>query len=208
MFITFEGIDFCGKSTQIELLKQHLISENKKVVIIREPGGTVISEKIRELLLAKDHNEMFMESEIFLFSASRAQLVREKIQPLLNDGYYVLSDRFHDSTTAYQGYGRGVDLDTVNKINSLAIDGTIPSLTFIIDIPVNVAEARKKEKEESQLDRLEILDEEFFNRVREGYLNMSKKEGRFRIIDGVLSIESISEKIINEVKGLEEKQLA
>jgi len=208
MFITFEGIDFCGKSTQIELLKQHLISENKKVVIIREPGGTVISEKIRELLLAKDHNEMFMESEIFLFSASRAQLVREKIQPLLNDGYYVLSDRFHDSTTAYQGYGRGVDLDTVNKINSLAIDGTIPALTFIIDIPVNVAEARKKEKEVSQLDRLEILDEEFFNRVREGYLNMSKKEGRFRIIDGVLSIESISEKIINEVKGLEEKQLA
>jgi len=208
MFITFEGIDFCGKSTQIELLKEHLISENKKVEIIREPGGTAISEKIRELLLSKEHNEMFMEPEIFLFSASRAQLVREKIQPLLDKGYYVLSDRFHDSTTAYQGYGRGVDLDTVNKINLLAIDGTLPDLTFIIDIPIEVAESRKMEKEEEQLDRLEILDNEFFNRVREGYLTMAQQEERFKVIDGVLSIECISEKILNEVKKLEEKQLA
>jgi len=208
MFITFEGIDFCGKSTQIELLKEHLISENKKVEIIREPGGTAISEKIRELLLSKEHNEMFMEPEIFLFSASRAQLVREKIQPLLDEGYYVLSDRFHDSTTAYQGYGRGVDLDTVCKINYLAIDGTTPDLSFIIDIPVEVAELRKMEKEEEQLDRLEILDSEFFNRVREGYLIMAQQEERFKVIDGVLSIESINEKILNEVKRLEEKQLA
>ncbi len=208
MFITFEGIDFCGKSTQIDILKQHLISENKKVEIIREPGGTIISEKIRELLLSKNHNEMFMESEIFLFSASRAQLVREKIQPMLDEGYYVLSDRFHDSTTAYQGYGRGVELETVNKINTLAIDGTIPDLTFIIDIPVDVAESRKMEKEKEQLDRLEMLDTEFFNRVREGYLTMARKSERFRIINGVLSIESISKKIFNEVKNLEEKQLA
>ncbi len=208
MFITFEGIDFCGKSTQIELLKEHLISENKKVEIIREPGGTAISEKIRELLLSKEHNEMFIEPEIFLFSASRAQLVREKIQPLLDEGYYVLSDRFHDSTTAYQGYGRGVDLDTVYKINYLAIDGTTPDLSFIIDIPVEVAELRKMEKEEEQLDRLEILDSEFFNRVREGYLIMAQQEERFKVIDGVLSIESINEKILNEVKKLEDKQLA
>lgn len=206
MFITFEGIDFCGKSTQIELLKEHLISENKKVEIIREPGGTAISEKIRELLLSKKNDEMFMEPEIFLFSASRAQLVREKIQPLLNKGYYVLSDRFHDSSTAYQGYGRGVDLDTVNKINYLAIDGTLPDLTFIIDIPVEVAESRKMEKEEEQLDRLEILDNEFFNRVREGYLTMVQQEERFKVIDGVLSIESISEKIINEVKRFKENR--
>ena len=208
MFITFEGIDFCGKSTQIELLKEKLISENKKVEIIREPGGTIISEKIRELLLSKSHNEMFMESEIFLFSASRAQLVREKIQPLLNEGYYVLSDRFHDSTTAYQGYGRGVDLETVNKINSLAIDGTIPDLTFIIDIPVDIAESRKMEKEKEQLDRLEILDTEFFNSVREGYLKMADEDDRFKIIDGVLNIESISKKILNEVRSLEEEYLA
>ncbi|MCH7826445.1 MAG: dTMP kinase [Bacteroidetes bacterium] len=205
MFITFEGIDFCGKTTQIELLKEKLITENKKVEIIREPGGTAISEKIRELLLSKEHDEMFMEPEIFLFSASRAQLVREKIQPLLNEGFYVLSDRFHDSTTAYQGYGRGVDLDTVNKINQLAIDGTLPDLTFIIDIPVEVAESRKMEKEEEQLDRLEILDNKFFNCVREGYLTMALQEERFKVIDGMLSIESISTKIINEVKRFKEK---
>ena len=205
MFITFEGIDFCGKTTQIELLKEKLITENKKVEIIREPGGTAISEKIRELLLSKEHDEMFMEPEIFLFSASRAQLVREKIQPLLNEGFYVLSDRFHDSTTAYQGYGRGVDLDTVNKINQLAIDGTLPDLTFIIDIPVEVAESRKMEKEEEQLDRLEILDNKFFNCVREGYLKMALQEERFKVIDGMLSIESISTKIINEVKRFKEK---
>lgn len=208
MFITFEGIDFCGKSTQIELLKNNLTAQNKKVEIIREPGGTKISEKIRELLLSKVNNEMFNESEIFLFSASRAQLVREKIQPLLNEGYYVLSDRFHDSTTAYQGYGRGVDLDTVNKINKLAIDGTIPDLTFIIDIPVKIAEERKLQKEKSQLDRLEILDEKFFNKVRDGYLKMAENEKRFKIINGELDKINISEIIFNEVKNLEENLIS
>ena len=205
MFITFEGIDFCGKSTQIELLKNHLKKQNKKVKIIREPGGTLISEKIRELLLSKKNGEMFNEAEIFLFSASRAQLVRERIQPLLNEGFYVLSDRFHDSTTAYQGYGRGVDLDTVKKINNLAIDGTIPDLTFIIDIPVRIAEERKLQKEKAQLDRLEILDEVFFNKVRNGYLKMANEEKRFRIINGELDKKNISEIIFNEVKNLEDK---
>lgn len=205
MFITFEGIDFCGKSTQIELLKNHLKKQNKKVKIIREPGGTLISEKIRELLLSKKNGEMFNEAEIFLFSASRAQLVRERIQPLLNEGFYVLSDRFHDSTTAYQGYGRGVDLDTVKKINNLAIDGTIPDLTFIIDISINIAEGRKLLKEREQLDRLEILDEEFFNNVRNGYLKMANEEKRFKIINGELDKINISEIIFNEVKNLEDK---
>ncbi|PJA98509.1 MAG: dTMP kinase [Ignavibacteriales bacterium CG_4_9_14_3_um_filter_30_11] len=204
MFITFEGIDFCGKSTQIELLKNHLKKQNKKVKIIREPGGTLISEKIRELLLSKKNGEMFNEAEIFLFSASRAQLVRERIQPLLNEGFYVLSDRFHDSTTAYQGYGRGVDLDTVKKINNLAIDGTIPDLTFIIDISINIAEGRKLLKEREQLDRLEILDEEFFNNVRNGYLKMANEEKRFKIINGELDKINISEIIFNEVKKMEE----
>ena len=204
MFITFEGIDFCGKSTQIELLKNHLKKQNKKVKIIREPGGTLISEKIRELLLSKKNGEMFNEAEIFLFSASRAQLVRERIQPLLNEGFYVLSDRFHDSTTAYQGYGRGVDLDTVKKINNLAIDGTIPDLTFIIDISINIAEGRKLLKEREQLDRLEILDEEFFNNVRNGYLKMANEEKRFKMINGELDKINISEIIFNEVNKMEE----
>src|SRR5512146_1944841 len=104
MFITFEGIDLCGKSTQVELLRQHFLKQNKKVEIIREPGGTEISELVRNILLDKKHLHMVMETEIFLFSAARAQLVREKIRPYLAQGFYVISDRFHDSTTAYQGF--------------------------------------------------------------------------------------------------------
>ena len=135
MFITFEGIDFCGKSTQVKLLKEFLESKGKTVKIIREPGGTEISEKIREILLDKKHLNLTIETEIFLFSASRAQLVREVIQPYLEKKYYVLSDRFHDSTTAYQGFGREIPLPIVEQINNLVIGKTIPDLTFFIDIP-------------------------------------------------------------------------
>jgi dTMP kinase len=206
MFITFEGIDFCGKSTQAELLKDYLLKKNKKVEIIREPGGTDISEKVRDILLDKKHLHMFMEAEIFLFSASRAQLVREKIQPYLKTGFYVISDRFHDSTTAYQGYGRGIDIEAVKHINKLAIDGTIPDMTFVIDIPVETANFRKKNKNKNDLDRIEVADENFFNRVRMGYLSMAKNESRFRVIDGTLSISEIHNKIVNEILLLEKKE--
>lgn len=203
MFITFEGIDFCGKSTQVELLKKYLYSHNKKVEIIREPGGTEISETVRVVLLDKKHNKMFMETEIFLFSASRAQLVREKIRPFLKDGIYVISDRFHDSTTAYQGYGRGIDPETVRHINKLAIDGAVPDLTFIIDIPVEVADERKAKKNNSELDRMELSGNPFFQKVRNGYLEIAKQEKRFRVIDGTLPPEMIHKKIIEEIKLIE-----
>lgn len=206
MFITFEGIDFCGKSTQVELLKNYLLKKNKKVEIIREPGGTEISEKVREILLDKKHLHMFMEAEIFLFSASRAQLVREKIQPYLKSEIYVISDRFHDSTTAYQGYGRGIDIETVKHINKLSIGDTIPDITFIIDIPVETAEERKKIKDKNDLDRIEIADKIFFEKVRQGYLNLAKNERRFLVIDGTLSIENIHNKIVNEILLLEKKE--
>ncbi len=207
MFITFEGIDFCGKSTQVSLLKKYLISQGKTVEIIREPGGTDISEIVRSVLLDKKHNHMQMETEIFLFSASRAQLVREKIQPSINKGVYVISDRFHDSTTAYQGYGRGIDLETVNHINKLAIDGAVPDITFFIDIPVSVAAERKITKGESKLDRMELSDNNFFERVRKGYLAIAEKESRFRIINGTKSIEEINKKIVEEINLLERKEV-
>ncbi|HUX59924.1 MAG TPA: dTMP kinase, partial [Ignavibacteriaceae bacterium] len=140
MFITFEGIDFSGKSTQVKLLRKYLNNKNKKVKIIREPGGTKISELVRTILLNKAHNKMTIETEIFLFSASRSQLVRQKIRPYLEQGIYVISDRFHDSTTAYQGFGRGIPIEAVKSINRLAIGETIPDLTFFIDIPVEEAE--------------------------------------------------------------------
>jgi len=203
MFITFEGIDFSGKSTQVELLNEYLVKQNKNVLLIREPGGTEISEKIREILLDKKNNAMVMETELLLFSASRAQLVREVIRPHLEKGYYVISDRFHDSSTAYQGFGRGLSVDAVINIHNLAIGNTIPDITFFIDIPNEVAIKRKQKVEHSSLDRIEISDNSFYERVREGYLYLSKKEKRFKVIDGTQSIDSISEKIISEIKLVE-----
>ncbi len=206
MFISFEGIDFSGKSTQIELLKKYLISKRKKVEIIREPGGTEISEIVRSVLLDKNHFKMFMETEIFLFSAARAQLVREKIRPYLAGGIYVISDRFHDSTTAYQGYGRGIPLDSVEHINHLAVGDTIPDLTFFIDIPVEEAEKRKTSKGKNELDRIEVSNIDFFKLVRDGYLSLAQKEKRFKILNGMLSVDEIHKQIINELNKFEIKE--
>lgn len=203
MFISFEGIDFCGKSTQVELLRNYLLEQKKIVHLIREPGGTKISEKIREILLDKKNNAMVMETELFLFSASRAQLVREVIRPYLQKGYYVISDRFHDSSTAYQGFGRGLSVDAIIKIHNLAIGETLPDITFFIDIPNEVAIERKLKKSHSDLDRIEVSDNTFYERVREGYLYLSKQEKRFRVIDGRQSIENINKQIIDEIKSLE-----
>lgn len=205
MFITFEGIDFCGKSTQVELLKNYFERKGKSVQVIREPGGTEISEKIRDILLDKKNNKMFMETELLLFSASRAQLVREKINPFIKQGEIVISDRFHDSSTAYQGFGRGLPIDSVLNVHKLAIGETIPDITFIIDIPVEVAVKRKSEKTHQELDRIEVSSNDFFEKVRNGYLTLAKKEKRFRIVDGTQSIETIHKLIINYIEELEHK---
>ncbi|MGE5437139.1 MAG: dTMP kinase [Syntrophothermus sp.] len=205
MFITFEGIDFCGKSTQVELLTTYLVNKGKEVEIIREPGGTEISEKIRNILLDKKNSAMVMETEIFLFSAARAQLVREKIKTSLEKGIYVISDRFHDSTTAYQGFGRGIPLEYVNHINSLAIGNTIPDLTFFLDIEVEEAERRKSADSKVELDRIEMSEKEFYNKVRNGYLSLANTEKRFRIIDGKKSKEEIHYFIINELNKFEKE---
>lgn len=202
MFITFEGIDFCGKSTQVELLRKYLTSKGKIVEVIREPGGTRLSEMIRTILLDKVHENMCNESEIFLFSASRAQLVREKIRPYLLKGYYVISDRFHDSSTAYQGFGRGLSIDAIMNIHELAIGDTVPDITFFIDIPVDEAENRKQKKLNEELDRIETAEKTFFEKVRNGYLFLSKNR-RFRRIDGLLSINEIHNQIVNEIELLE-----
>ena len=202
MFITFEGIDFCGKSTQVELLRKYLTERNKNVEIIREPGGTKISEMVRSILLDKIHDNMCNETEIFLFSASRAQLVREKIRPYLMKGYYVISDRFHDSSTAYQGFGRGLSIDAIININSLAIGETIPDITFFVDIPVEEAENRKQQKYIHELDRIEVSEKEFYEKVRSGYLYLSKDK-RFRIIDGTKSVLEIHKEIVKEIESLE-----
>ncbi|MGE5499064.1 MAG: dTMP kinase [Syntrophothermus sp.] len=202
MFITFEGLDFCGKSTQVNLLEEFLLKENNKVKVIREPGGTKISEKVRDVLLDKKNCEMFIETEILLFSSARAQLVREIIRPFLKDNYYVISDRFHDSTTAYQGFGRSIPLEFVEKINSFAIGETVPDITFFIDLPVEETDRRKALKNQRELDRIEVSRNGFYEKVRDGYFYLAKKEKRFRIIDGTKSIEDIHEEIIAEIVNL------
>lgn len=202
MFITFEGLDFCGKSTQVELLKKYFENKGRVVNIIREPGGVKISENIRNILLDKNNSEMFSETEVLLFAASRSQLVREKILPLLNKGEIVLSDRFHDSSIAYQGYGRGVDKNFVIDLQKFAIGEAKPDLTFFIDIPISEVIKRKNNVLKKDLDRIEILDTDFYEKVRDGYKFLSKSEERFITIDGLKGINEIHNEIISKIKTI------
>jgi len=207
MFITFEGIDFSGKSTQVDLLKDYLIAKGKRVEIIREPGGTEISEKIRDILLDKKNHGMFMETEILLFSASRAQLVREKIRPYLEKGIYVISDRFHDSSTAYQGYGRGIPVEQIMAIHKIAIGSTVPEVTFFIDISLEEAERRKNKSMDGELDRIEVSEGNFYEKVRNGYLRIAEQDSRLKIINGTDTVNNIHKSIISEIEKIEKKEV-
>lgn len=191
MFITFEGLDFCGKSTQVKLLEQYLLKKNKEVILIREPGGTNISEKIRDILLDKKNKEMLIETELILFAASRSQLVGEVIIPALENNKIVISDRFHDSSIAYQAFGRGINLNFVEELQKFVIGKAIPEITFFIDTPIDEIIKRKSNVKKIDLDRIERSAIEFYEKVREGYLYLSKKEKRFCIVNGLLSIEEI-----------------
>lgn len=196
-FISFEGIDASGKSTQIELLCEFLNKKNIDFILVREPGGTIIGEKIREVLLFPE-NKMFAETEFLLYAASRAQLVREKIIPALKNGKLVIADRFADSSVVYQGFGRGLSLDKIEFINSFATLNIVPDVTFIIDVPVEVSLRRKSEER----DRIEMEESEFMERVREGYHEISKRDSRFVLIDGLKSINEIQNDIIQILQGM------
>lgn len=203
MFISFEGLDFCGKSTQVRLLEENLKGKDQQVKIIREPGGTNISEEIRKILLNKGNSEMFIETELLLFSASRAQLVREIIIPLLEKNYYVISDRFHDSSVAYQGYGRGVDVHSVIEIQNFAIGNSIPRISFFIDIPIEVMLERRATFSSESLDRIERSENDFYKKVRAGYYKMCEESERFKLINGTLPVEDIHKQIIKEISLIE-----
>ncbi len=202
MFITFEGLDFCGKSTQVKLLVKYLEEKNRKVEIIREPGGTPISEKIREVLLDNKNSEMSEVTEMLLFAASRSQLVNEVILPKLKEGYYMISDRFHDSSIAYQGYGRQIDLDFVRKLQMFVIKNALPDLTFFIDIPISEVEKRKK-LFKSAPDRIESSQKLFYERVLEGYNKIAAEQKRFIRLNGLLSKEQIHDEIVKEINNYE-----
>jgi len=199
-FISFEGIDYSGKTTQINLLQAYLQKEGYQVYVLREPGGTVISEKIRDILLDKKHHDMNERAEIFLYSAARVQLVSEKIIPLLKEGYFIIADRYVDSTTAYQGYGRGIDLDMVKQINRAATFGLLPSITFYLEIAPRQAQQRRLNKGESA-DRLEGAGIDFYQRVFNGYKQLAEEEKeRFHIIDAMQSVNAIHKQIVAALK--------
>ena len=199
MFITFEGIDACGKSTQIQLLQVHLQERKHDILSLRDPGATIISEKIRAILLDKDHDEMSTWTELLLYEAARAQMVQELIEPALAAGTIVLSDRFYDSTTAYQGYGRQLTLGNIHQANALGSCGLTPDLTFFFDLPPEDA-LKRKAKLTAALDRLESAGLGFLHRVRDGYRAIAAKEPkRIVALDGTASIEELHQSVIAEL---------
>lgn len=188
LFITFEGIEGCGKTTQIKHLVAYLEKQQQNVLLTREPGGTTISEKIRSLLLDPQNTNMTALTELFLYSASRIQHLQEKIIPHLQQDYIVISDRFYDSTTAYQGAGRVIPSEIVQQINQIAIQNSIPDITFFIDVPVEIGLRRALKRQNGYLDRLEAETKDFHERVRQAYLKIMKQESnRFVQIDGTRS---------------------
>ena len=202
MFFSFEGIDCSGKTTQAKLLVEKLQEMNREILFLREPGGTEISEQIRQILLNKKNLKMTQISELLLFSASRAQLVSEVIKPALAKGTIVITDRFVDSTTAYQGFGRGLHHGGVKGINAIATNGLMPKRTFFIDITVNEMHERRQGSRQ-ETDRMEMSNEDFYNRVRDGYHQIAKEEpSRFIVINGKQPIDAIQEIIWKEVDGL------
>jgi dTMP kinase len=195
MFITFEGIDHCGKSTQIRRVADWLDADRIGYLLVREPGGTIISELIRGLLLDARLQEMCAKTELLLFSAARAQLVREKILPALDAGVVVIADRFYDSSTAYQGYGRGIDIDGIAHLNRFATDQLAPDITFLLDITVEESLARRSQSG-VVADRMEKADVAFHERVRQGYLRLAESQAhQFVVLQGTLSVDALFEQI-------------
>jgi dTMP kinase len=207
LLITFEGTEGCGKSTQIEVLSRRLRDLGHKVLTLREPGGTPIGEEIRHTLKhSKDNDAMTPEAELLLMNASRAQLVREVIRPALASGTMVLCDRFYDSTTAYQGYGRRLDLGLVKGIIDVAVGDTRPDRTLLLLVSPELSRERQLARQATMAflrDRFEEADQAFFSRVAEGYSEIARAEpGRVRQIEASGSVSQVSEVIWKEISAL------
>ncbi len=202
LFISFEGSEGCGKSTQIAALANRLKADGHDLLQAREPGGTPLGEALRDLLQHNAAGEgMTPPAELLLFAAARAQIVREKLAPALEAGRIVLCDRFIDSTTVYQGAARGLNREEVAAVNQIATGGLKPDLTILIDLPADAGLQRARQRANGKLDRMEQEDPAFFEAVRQGYLELAKAEpARFLVLDGSQSIETLQTTIWNAVQ--------
>jgi dTMP kinase len=200
LFITIEGIEGSGKTTQIKRLRDFLQSVDATVISTREPGGTPVADRIRDVLLTSHSEKVSDKTELLLYLASRAQHVHSIVKPALYQGITVLCDRFFDATVAYQGYGRGLDIDFLQKLNRYATDGLNPDLTILLDLSAKIGLSRIRNDRKRNLDRLESESIEFHERVRRGYLQIAESEPqRFFVIDGTLEEEEIFRRIKAEV---------
>ena len=204
-FITFEGGDASGKSTQVRRLGRRLKNLGKPTILLSEPGGMPLGKKIRRIVKFSPA-PISSEAELLLFLASRAQLVREVIQPALSKGKIVICDRFSDSTLAYQGFGRGIDLDLIRELDQFSTNGLSPNLTILLDLDPVLAKNRRSI---SLKDRFESLnyqssgDNEFYQKIREGYLSLAKEDpGRWLVLDGALPISELTSLIWNRIDYL------
>ena len=201
-FISVEGTDGSGKSTQIELLNEYFKKTDKDFIYVREPGGTSISEQIRGMILNKDNAEMCPQTEMLLYAAARAQLIHQVIIPALNEGKIVICDRFVDSSFAYQSFGRGIPLETVMSVNDSAVDGVMPDLTLLFDLSPEDAALRRKERGEAE-DRLESESGKFHADVYRGYKTLADMmSDRIKVIDARMSREEIHKEVIRLIEEL------
>ena len=197
MLITFEGIDGCGKSTQIDLLTERLKREKIEYHLFREPGGTEVSEEVRKLLL---HSRAPMDpvTELLLFSAARSQLIAEKVRPLIEKGNVVILDRFYDSTIAYQGYGRqSASPEQISRLNTLASHGLVPDCTIYLRVSPEVGRQRRDGMKQDRMEREKM---EFFERVAEGFEQLAREEARIVVIDGTLSPDQVHLQIVKHLE--------
>lgn len=201
LFISFEGIDGCGKTTQIQSLTAYLQDRGFEVLSLREPGGTDLGESIRDLLLTQTNAEMSARAELLLFMASRSELCEKLIRPALAQGKVVICDRYIDSSVAYQGIGRGLGQDVVQVLNRFATESLAPDLTFLLDLPLAEAERRRQQRPTGQ-DRMEIAGDVFLDRVRQAFLTLAEAEPRrIRVLNGCLTPEELQAQIRNIIGG-------
>ncbi len=199
LFISIEGVDGCGKSTQVSLLVEALQKRGYPTISIREPGGTGISEQIRQILLSRDNTAMAPAAEMLLYAAARAQVVKEIIQPSLNAGKFVIADRFIWATLAYQGYGRNLNKSHIEMLAQVACGSLTLHHTFLLDIPVSLMEQRLASAGKAP-DRMESQGSDFFRRIKEGYLEIARENtGVMTVIDGTMNSEQIHNLIMKRV---------